>query len=113
MSISSLNSQPRPYDSSSVPPPPPPPPPSVEELQQRANTPIEQLNKNPNDAEAKNVLAHVEREIGNELAFEHGKGDSADPKRLEALEKTLGDIHAAMQKFGVSELPKGGGYRVD
>ena len=94
---------------SSVPPPPPPPPPSAEELQAQTNGIIARLNKDPNDADAKNDLAHAERSVGNEFNAEQRKGDGADPKRLEALEKTMEDIHGAMQQFGVSELPRGGG----
>jgi hypothetical protein len=89
----------------------PPPPPDVEAKQNELNSLKSQLQANPNDAEAKNKLAHLQREVENEKLFEDQKGDKADPVLQHKLDTLLNDVNQTMSQYGVQELGKGGSWK--
>lgn len=89
----------------------PPPPPDTEAMQNEANSLKDQLQANPNDAEAKNSLAHLQREVENELKFEAAKGKDANPELVDKLGGILEGIEQTMEKHGVEKLPAGGNWQ--
>lgn len=94
------------------PPSPPRPPADTEAMKTELGGLKDQLQKNPNDADAKQRLAGLEREVSNEFGAEQQKGDKADLKQLDSLEAMLNDVHQTMDKHGVQELPRGGAIAV-
>ena len=77
-------------------------------MQNELNSLKEQLQANPNDAEAKNRLAHLEREVENEYKAADKSGDQA---LKDKLEEVLEGVHNTMTQHGVQQLPKGGQFQ--
>lgn len=89
-------------------PAPPPPPLDIQAIQKDLDASKDRLKSDPNDEEAKRVLASLERAVSKALESEQAKGDQADPNQLDQLEKLLADIQQTMKDNGVKKGPTGG-----